>query len=234
MKHNGIFVTGTGTDVGKTVVTRALTRILFHRGIDVVAIKPVESGVEELTSSDTAHLVAAAGGRYSEQSVNAYRFKKPVSPHLASALENTTIDGDRVSSFLENWLEKADVVLAEGAGGLLVPINNELTYADVVARTRYRLLIVAPDILGTINHTLLTIEAARARNIEICGVVLNRVQDPSLGNEKAIAHYGNVPIIGRLPCLQNTSNALDDDHLATQLAESLHIDALVQSRNVPH
>jgi dethiobiotin synthetase len=216
----GIFITGTNTAVGKTVVTRGVARLLTNKGVDVAAIKPVESGVDQVEHSDAFAICRAAGRGHSPASVTAYSFRTPVSPHLAAAIENRHIDEDIVVSFLKGWLSQAEVVLAEGAGGLLVPLNSRITYADAIAQTRYTLLIVAPDILGTINATLLTIEAARARGIAVAGVVLNRATSSDrFGNREAISCFGRVPILGTVPELD-----AEDDLLADKLEGNLDLE----------
>ena len=217
----GIFITGTNTDVGKTVFTRGLAHLLAKRGVNVAALKPVESGVDRLEASDTSRIALAAGGNHPLSSVNLYRFKKPISPHLAAAEEQKTIDGAHLVSFLKQWRTQADVVLAEGAGGLLVPLNDTLTYGDVIAQTDYGLLIIAPDVLGTINATLLTIEAARARKIPVLGVVLNCSETHDLGNKEAISRFGNVKILGRLPKLP-----LDDAVIAENIEQFVDLTPL--------
>lgn len=218
----GIFITGTNTGVGKTVVTRALARAALRRGLQPVALKPVESGVSNSLETDAAHIARAAGRSGSTEDFCLYAFSKPVSPHLAARLDNRLVDPERIVQFLTEWTAKANFVIAEGAGGLLVPLADGVTFGDVVARTDYTLLIVAPDVLGTINGTLLTIEAARRRQIPILGVVLNGAGDGSLENGAALAEYGQVPIIGTFPTLET----YDDDSLADAAESTLDLDGL--------
>lgn len=220
MTGNGFFITGTNTDVGKTVFTRAFARLIRNRGLDVAAIKPVESGVHASRESDASTLIDAAVRQDTIEAVSPYRFKAPISPHLAAEKENAHIDPGELIAFMNGWLDKADVVLAEGAGGLLVPLGDRFTYADVVAKTSYKLIIVAPNILGTINATLLTIEAARARKIPIAGVILNRTPSADFGNKNAISRFGHIPIIKEIPDLP-----MEIDRMAEAIAE--HIDVAI-------
>jgi dethiobiotin synthetase len=220
--RRGLFVTGTNTGVGKTVVTRALARAALRRGLRPVALKPVESGVTGVQETDAACIARAAGRSASTEDYCLYAFSQPVSPHLAARLDNRIVDPARIAQFLTEWTAHADVVIAEGAGGLLVPLADGVTFGDVVARTDYALLIVAPDVLGTINGTLLTIEAARQRQIPICGVVLNGTGVNALENGAAVAKFGQVPVFGTFPALKN----YDDDSLADAAEAALDLDRL--------
>jgi len=217
-----IFVSGTDTGVGKTVVARAIVRALVRQGVDVVVAKPVESGADP-TPADALALRAAACSDDSLDAICPFRFPDPVSPHLAAARVGARIDGEAILALLARLADGHELVVAEGAGGLLVPLADDLLYADVIARSGYRLLVVAPDVLGTINATLLTLEAARARGIEVAGVVLNRTPPADLGNAEAIAAHGRVPILGRLPSCADPD---DDDALADLAERNLDLGAL--------
>ncbi|MBN2344392.1 MAG: dethiobiotin synthase [Deltaproteobacteria bacterium] len=217
------FITGTGTDVGKTVVTRGIVRALADSGLSVVAQKPVESGVptvngERRPHDGTALLAASLANRTLAQTCR-YLFTAPVSPHLAARLEHRTIDVNEIVSFVTAPHDECDVRVVEGAGGLLVPVTDDTLYADVIAKVDCRLIIVAPDILGTINATLLTIEAARSRKVDVAGVILNQSGDESLKNAEAIAAFGGVPILGRFPKV----TASDDAHLAEAARRTLDL-----------
>jgi dethiobiotin synthetase len=213
--NRGIFITGTDTGVGKTIVTRSLARSAVRQGIRIAALKPVESGVIPGKRTDAKQLIAAACRTERTEDVCAFAFRAPVSPHRAAKIEHRAIDPNRIVSFLEKWTKRADLVLAEGAGGLLVPLADNVTYADVIAHSGFSLIVVAPNRLGAINSTLLTIEAARQRNIEIIGVILNGTPESEFGNADAIQSFGLVPILGEFP----TALSDDDDSLA-DLAEA--------------
>jgi len=221
-----LFVTGTGTGVGKTVVARAIARALVRRGATVAAVKPVESGAPEragaLAPEDAVALARAAGRGSEGVPACLYALPDPVSPHLAAARAGVTISAGAILEMLESSEEGVDAVIAEGAGGLLVPLADDLLLADAIARAPYRLLIVAPNALGSINATLLTVEAARRRGIDVAGVVLDRTAPPGLGNAEAIAAFGRVPVIGEFP----DAPVDDDDALAALAEEHLDIDAL--------
>jgi dethiobiotin synthase len=214
-----VFVSGTDTEVGKTVVTRGVVRALVRRGEQVAVTKPVESGAElvdgELVPADATALLRAARSEEPVAEVCAYCFPDPVSPHLAAARVGARIDEGVIQDLLARRASDNDIAIAEGAGGLLVPLSDELLYADAIARSGYRLIVVAPNVLGTINATLLTIEAARARGIDVIGVILNQTPPVELGNAEAIAAHGRVPILGQLP----TCPTPDDDDALADLAE---------------
>ncbi|MBW2277404.1 MAG: dethiobiotin synthase [Deltaproteobacteria bacterium] len=222
MTH-AIFVSGTDTEVGKTVVTRGIVRALVRQGAQVAVAKPVESGAElvdgELVPADATALLEAARSDEPIAEVCAYRFPDPVSPHLAAARVGAEIDGAVILKLLEWRADGSPLSIAEGAGGLLVPLADDLLYADVVARSGYGLVIVAPNVLGTINATLLTVEAARSRGIDVVGVVLNQTPAAELGNAEAIAAHGRVPILGQFPTCADP----DDDEALADLAEH-HLD----------
>jgi dethiobiotin synthetase len=224
-----IFVTGTDTEVGKTVVTRALVRALVRQGRTVAVAKPVESGATlvdgELRPEDATALLRAARSGDPIDEVCCYRFPDPVSPHLAAARVGARIERAAILELLaRRRATGAEAVIAEGAGGLLVPLADELLYADVIAESGFDLVIVSPNVLGTINATLLTVEAARARAIEVRGVILNQTPPAALGNAEAIAGYGAVPILGRFPTCADVE---DDDALADMAEQHLDLTALV-------
>ncbi len=222
----GIFITGTNTEVGKTVVARALVRAFVRQGLEVAAVKPVESGARRvngrLVPADATDLLRASGRSTDVSDVCAYCFADPVSPHLAARRVGETIEAGPILALLERQGQGADLVVAEGAGGLLVPLSDTLLYADLIARTGFGLIIVSPDVLGTINATLLTIEAARARKIPIRGVILNRTSPVDLGNAEAIAVHGKVTVLGSFPDMPDA----DDDTLARLALSQINLDRL--------
>ena len=156
----GVFVTGTDTGVGKTTVSCALLSAFARRGRRVAAMKPCETG-----GGDDADLLVMACGRSLDLSlVRPYRFALPASPEAAAAAANAPhVNIDNIRRAYAALAGDAELVLVEGAGGLLVPINHTQTMADLAAALELPLLIVARPSLGTVNHTLLTIEAARHR-----------------------------------------------------------------------
>jgi dethiobiotin synthetase len=196
---NGAFITATDTGVGKTFVACALLRAAVRRGLRVAAMKPCETG----DGDDGARLIAATGRALDPALARPYRFALPASPEAAARAEGTIIDVDRIVAAFHTLAPDADLTLVEGAGGLLVPIAPGVLMADLAARLGLPLLVVARASLGTVNHTLLTLEAARQRELPVAGVILTRAVDSygpdEASNPLAIATWGKVPILGALP-----------------------------------
>jgi dethiobiotin synthetase len=190
-----IIVTGTDTGIGKTVLCAGLAGAL-----DGYYWKPVQSGIGDETDSDA---VRRLSGLAPERVLpERYRLNTPVSPHLAAQIDGVTIDAEG----LDLPATPAPLVV-EGAGGLMVPLTREVTYLDVFARWRAPLVLCARTTLGTINHTLLSIEAIRARKIPLLGVAF--VGDPNSDTERTIVDFGRTRRLGRLPHLP----ILNDDTL---------------------
>ena len=170
----GVFVTGTGTEVGKSVVAAAIARTASSEGASVAVFKPAVSGLDEGGESDHALLRRASGSSQSDEEIAPYRYGPPVSPHLAAALAGEAIDPGRLRAAAAAAAEGADVLVCEGVGGLLVPLTGEgYLVRDLAADLGYPVIVVASPGLGTINHTLLTIEAARTGGLDVAAVVLN-------------------------------------------------------------
>lgn len=222
-----IFISGTDTEIGKTVITRAIVRALVNRGLKISALKPVESGAQsllgQLMPSDALDLLRACKRQGDVDEINAYAFPDPISPHLAAKRMEKKIEIEPIMALFDLEEQGVDVMLAEGAGGLLAPLSDDILYADLVARAGLELVIVSPNVLGTINHTLLTIEAAKNRDIPIVGVILNRTPVEDLGNAAAIATHGDVDIIGEFP----TADTENDDHLAKLAEQYIDLDRLL-------
>lgn len=179
-------VTGTDTGIGKTVFSAALAGALGAH-----YWKPVQSGLDDGADKDS---VAALSGLPGFKLLpEAYRLTEPLSPHRAAELDGVTIDPDVLV------LPEARPLVIEGAGGALVPLTREVTYADVFAEWGLLTIIVARTSLGTINHSLLTIEALRARRVPIHGVAF--VGEANEDNEATICEMGKVHRLGRLPLL---------------------------------
>jgi dethiobiotin synthetase len=170
----GCFVTGTDTGVGKTVVAAAIAAALRARGTRVGVRKPVVTGLDEPANPDWPHdheLLAGAAGCMPED-VAAFRYGPAASPHLAAELTGAAPSEEALISSVSPGEEAFDVVVVEGVGGLLVPLTDSFTVRDLAHRLALPLVIAARPGLGTINHTLLTIEAARAAGLTVAGVVL--------------------------------------------------------------
>lgn len=191
----GVFVTGTDTNVGKTVVSAAV----MHRYRALAGLrywKPVQTGIEQ--DDDTREVARLAGLEDARVRVDGVRLPRPLSPHLSAALAGTRIE---VRTLIDlAWQEASDTRwVIEGAGGVLVPLNERELMVDLISLLGVPALIAARSTLGTINHTLLTIEALRARAVPIAGVVL--VGPPNADNRVAIETMGSVSVVGELPLL---------------------------------
>jgi dethiobiotin synthetase len=196
----GIFVTGTDTAVGKTFVAAGVAAALGRRGVDVGVMKPIASG----SADDARELIRASRVSDALDLVNPIRLKEPLSPHLAARREGRTIDLRVIDRAYRELSRRHDFLIVEGAGGLLVPIRDRFTMADLAKRLGLPLLIVARDALGTINHTTLTVEAARSRGLKVIGVVVNRSRPgrPDLAerlNPDAIARAAKIDVLASLP-----------------------------------
>ena len=200
-----VFVTGTDTGVGKTVVAAALARYLTMRGLKVGVMKPVETGVAdpERPGADTQLLTWAAGAKDPEQLISPYRFREPASPSQAASLEDTQIDPVSLENSLRELAEGKDFVIVEGAGGLMVPMRGGYLVADFVRQLGLPLLIVARTRLGTLNHTLLTVFAAQTMQIPVAGIILNGMAaKPDLAEQEAphlLAMTASADLLGVLP-----------------------------------
>jgi dethiobiotin synthetase len=168
----GVFVTGTGTEVGKTVVAAAIARTLAGEGKRVAVFKPAVTGLDEEVETDHALLRRASRSSQSDEEIAPYRYGPPASPHLAAALAGEEIDPARLRKVAAAAAEDADAIVCEGVGGLLVPLSSGYLVRDLAADLGYPLVVAAAPGLGTINHTLLTVEAARAAGLAVALIVL--------------------------------------------------------------
>lgn len=194
----GVFVTGTGTEVGKTVVAAVVARTLAEEGKRVAVFKPAVTGLDEGGEPDHALLRRAAGWEQSEEEIAPYRYGPPMSPHLAAELAGEEIDPERLRASVQAAADGADALVCEGVGGLLVPLAAGYLVRDLAAELGLPLLVAASPGLGTINHTLLTIEAARAAGLTVAAVVLTpwpeRPSAIERSNRETIAALGGVRV----------------------------------------
>ena len=205
-----LFVTGTDTGVGKTFVGCALAHAWRAAGRRVGVVKPVETGVEG-EPEDARALATAAGDASPLDDVCPYRFRAPLAPSVAAALEGRTVDVDRIAALITRRAGTVDVLLVEGAGGLLVPITGTTTWLDLVVRLRLPMLLVAANRLGTVNHSALTARVAASAGVAMLGFVLSqpgRETDVSAAsNAETIAAVTGLGCLGVLPHLDRPENA---------------------------
>jgi len=170
----GLFVTGTGTEVGKSVVAAVIAAEAAAVGLDVAVFKPAVSGLEEDGEADHELLARASGTSQSADEIAPYRYGPPVSPHLAAELAGEEIDVALLERAADAAAAGADAIVCEGVGGLMVPLTPDYLVRNLAVGLGHPLVVVADAGLGTINHTLLTIEAAWTAELEVRAVVLNR------------------------------------------------------------
>jgi dethiobiotin synthetase len=168
----GVFVTGTGTEVGKTVVASVIARSLATGGSSVAVFKPAVTGLDDPGEPDHERLRRAAGSLQGDDEIAPYRYGPPASPHLAAAEAGEQIDPARLLATARGAAAAADLLVCEGVGGLLVPLREDYLVRDLAVALGLPLIVAASPGLGTINHTLLTVESARAAGLEVAAVVL--------------------------------------------------------------
>ncbi|PXF58281.1 MAG: dethiobiotin synthase [Deltaproteobacteria bacterium] len=218
-----LFVTGTDTGVGKTFITALLAKALVDQGIDVKVQKWVSTGNSNL-SEDCVFIYELLGNKsvktiHGLQDTSAfgsytapYCLPLPASPHLAAEQAGVTIKTKVIRDALFRLESSCEILIVEGVGGVLVPLSRDLLLADLVADLKLPVLLVARSGLGTLNHTLLTLEVLRHRNIQIVGVLLNSQggEDSSIvtDNQRTIAEMGQVEVFGVLPRVKSPLDAL--------------------------
>lgn len=199
----GLFVTGTDTGVGKTEVACALVRDARSRGIDAVGMKPAQSGTVPAGRSDAERLADAAEGVEPIAAICPYAFPAPLAPAVAARLAGQTVSLERIVAAARALAARRDAVVVESAGGLLVPLTERETYADLAVALSLPVVLVARAGLGTVNHTALTVEALLRRGLELRAIVLDRTapdDDPSVAHNAAeIARLTGVAPIATLP-----------------------------------
>ncbi len=202
----GCFVTGTDTGVGKTLVSCALIAELRARGFEVGAIKPIETGVGPDGPLDAIALRDAAGTGDTLELVCPQQFALPAAPNVAAHAEARDVDLAAIEAAFRRIADGRDFIIAEGAGGLLVPIRDGYTMADLARELGLPLLIVARAALGTINHTRLTLEAAATRNLLVVGVVISHaageLSAADASNLGALRAELGDRLIGEIPALK--------------------------------
>ena len=185
----GLIVAGTDTGIGKTILSALLMSVLPK----AVYWKPIQSGPFEETDSET--VVRISGVSPERILPEAYRLQQPLSPHRSAALDGVTIQTEKLK-----LPQTQSFLIAELAGGILVPLRKDLLQIEIVHTWGLPVLLATRSTLGTINHTLLTLEALRAREINIFGAIcIGPVNTP---NEEAIEHFGHIEVLGRIPLLQ--------------------------------
>jgi dethiobiotin synthetase len=224
-KPQRIFITGTDTDAGKTFVATHLLHALAVAGYRTAALKPLAAGADNFASTprndDAVQLQAAATELHSYEAVNPYLFAEPIAPHIAAINENRVINFDECVARCKPLLESdADVVVVEGAGGWLVPLNEQYTMADLAVALDTQIILVVGMKLGCINHALLTAAAIEQAGLTLLGWVANHLHEnmcESQANVAALSARIKSPLLAELPF----SSSVESAHFVDQFDLSL-------------
>ncbi|MEO9365899.1 MULTISPECIES: dethiobiotin synthase [Candidatus Nitrosocaldus] len=205
----GVFVTGTDTGVGKTLVTAAIVHALRSDGIDAVGMKPIATGIDRdvVFKSTDAEIIAKYSCLSSEEHelVNPVFLALEAAPYMASIVLKQDVDIERVFKAYKRLKERHEFIVVEGIGGVMVPIKKDYYVLDLIRDLELPALIVARARLGTINHTLLTVEACKRRGVEVIGIIMNMIDHSSIVEVNAgsiIQELSRVPVIGSIPYIK--------------------------------
>jgi dethiobiotin synthetase len=209
---NGFFVTGTDTGVGKSQVAAALLHLYAEQGLRGVGMKPVAAGhAPGAINEDVALLRAASNVEAPLEWINPYSLELPIAPHVAADQAGITIDIERIIDCQQQLARLADVLIVEGAGGFLVPLNEREALADLAVRMQLPIILVVGMRLGCLNHALLTVEAIQRRGLALAGWVANRL-DPAMAvfdaNLSTLSSKIPAPLLGVIPSLIPSANPI--------------------------
>lgn len=233
-----IFITGTNTGIGKTVVSMGLSAFLsLRKGMDVGVMKPFESGSSgaehEAGPRDSVLLREASGSTDSLEEINPCTFEAPLAPEVAAELEHRVIDLDSVDRIYHGLLKMHDVLVIEGAGGVMVPIKRNFFYVDLIRQWNVPAVIVSKLGLGTINHTLLTSHYLESQGISIVGVILNDASNEtdiaSQTNPGVLKQYLRAPFLGVFPHVAGvTEKGVNRELLAETFVKNIDTAAILR------
>ncbi|MEF9437451.1 MAG: dethiobiotin synthase [Candidatus Mariimomonas ferrooxydans] len=189
-----------------------LLKALKEKGLNVCPMKPVETGCRGIVPLDAVRLIRASGAGEPLDIINPYRFRLPLAPAVAAETEKVSIKKKKILSACNYLLKKYDITIIEGAGGIMAPVYKKYLFLDLITDMGIPIIIVSRPGLGTINHTLLTIETAKGRGIEILGVIINYAAKTKKGlpertNPEVIEKLGGVPILGIVLYSKNTNSS---------------------------
>lgn len=215
----GLFITGTGTDIGKTYITALLLKKLREGGFDAAYFKAAMSGNERradgsLIPGDAAHVKTVSGITQALDEMCPYVYETAVSPHLAARLEGSPVELEEVMAAYERVCEKHELVIAEGSGGIVCPIRfdeKKLMLQDIVKALGLPCLVVADAGLGTINHAVLTVEYLKARGFEVRGIILNNYKEGDVMHEDNRVMCSRLTGVPVLACVRNGSTEIGID-----------------------
>ena len=228
----GLFVTGTDTEVGKTVVAGAIADWFRRRGARVAVLKPAATGCvqrrEGLVSEDAEFLAACADARFPLDLICPQRYAEPLAPAVAAQRAKQPLDWEAVERSVRLMSRESDVMVVEGVGGVMVPMDPKHTVLDVAGWLKLPAVVVARPNLGTINHTLMTVNALRSAGVRVAGVVINRYRADGASvaeetNPAAIEKWGKVPILATVPDAAITGAALPADVVAAVVEDQCRL-----------
>ena len=213
--NRGFFITGTDTGVGKTVIAAAIIKVVHALGVNVCGMKPIETGCsrigDNLYPSDGMFLKKAAGMEETVNHITPYCFEAAVAPSLASEMEGKPVNINIIIEEYMSLAKRYHAVVVEGIGGILVPIRKDYFVIDLIRDLGLPLIVVSRPSLGTLNHTLLTVNYALREGITVSGIIINftRPSDATVAentNPLILQQLSPVPVIGTFPCLENLEN----------------------------
>ncbi len=238
--NNVLCIIGTDTGVGKTIIGSSICSFFYKSGLSVGVFKPAESGLinfSDTNPSDGFLLQQCSRCPEPLEKIVPYRLSQPLSPSEASKIDGVSISRDSISDILFSLSSSYDLVLMEGAGGLLVPYTDDWLFADLLESLNISVLLVGRSTLGTVNHTLLTLSELERRNIPVKGFVLNRVsQKTSIeesSNPHSISFFTKTPFLGLFPFIPESFRH-DPDFLSKAAQENLDLDFLSSFKPFKH
>ena len=214
-----IFIIGTDTEVGKTFISTNLIKAFNFLKIDSKCLKPVASGKRNNSTQceDVEDIIKAHNNKYLPKELNLYSFDQAIAPHIAAKLNNSEIDLNLLKEFVvKNYLDNYNILMVEGAGGLLTPYSNKLTQLDLIKKLNIPVLLVSNIQVGCINHTLLTINELQKHNIKCVGWVANQYNEVEYSNEQ-ITTIENLSNMNCLAKIKKNANYLDFIELSKTL-----------------
>lgn len=231
-----VFVTGTDTDVGKTIVTAIIVNQLKRKGISVIPYKPIQTGAvydaEELSAPDVA-FYKKTNDLEGDVHYCTYLFEKACSPHLAAKLENVHVNLSTIEKELNTLSSNWGNVVIEGAGGIYVPINTAgICMIDLIKQLSIPTIVVGRAGVGTINHTLLTVHTLQGSGISVIGIILNNMDNSEkqivLDNQQMIEKLCNVPVIGIVPFYGNIVELFRDSSLLQAIIQDWQFERIME------
>ncbi len=237
----GLFISGTDTGIGKTIVVGSLARALNERGVHAGVMKPVASGSRTIdgkqTSEDADFLKRVSGVDDELDMINPYALTAPLAPSAAARMEKVVIDFEKIKRCYEKLSKEYELMLVEGVGGLLVPLNEKEMVADLIKFLNIPVLIVVGSKVGAINHTLLTITCVKTLGIEVAGIILNHAEpvseDVIRSNREELINFTNIPILGEIPYGGTLkSGCKGEEALIKSVGDNIEIERLLKVVNL--